>query len=197
MNYYPLFRVRLWNNGMRCMSFDILMEFAIYLNQKQSDCHKMKSKHIDWTLGLKSDHWVWPWSWPWPWIYKVKRGICYISAKKWSDCHEMKSKHIEWPLGLTLVMTLTLNLQGQIWNLLYAYTLGQNDPIATKQNKNECMDWTKVRCKDLLDSDQGDFRCRCPVDLSSIILALNASSRVSKSFVLYVLCTEAKVYCPS
>ena len=29
----------------------------------------MKSKHIDWTLGLK---WVWPWPWPWPWILKVK-----------------------------------------------------------------------------------------------------------------------------
>ena len=25
MNYYPLFRVRSWNNGMRCMSFYILM----------------------------------------------------------------------------------------------------------------------------------------------------------------------------
>ena len=25
MNYYPLFRVRSWNNGMRCMSFDILV----------------------------------------------------------------------------------------------------------------------------------------------------------------------------
>ena len=26
MNYYPLFRVRSWNNCMRCMSFDILKE---------------------------------------------------------------------------------------------------------------------------------------------------------------------------
>ena len=25
MNYYPLFRVRSWNNGVRCMSFCILM----------------------------------------------------------------------------------------------------------------------------------------------------------------------------
>ena len=25
MNYYPLFRVRSWNNGMRCMSLNILM----------------------------------------------------------------------------------------------------------------------------------------------------------------------------
>ena len=27
MNYYPLFRVRSWNNGMRCMSFYILTDF--------------------------------------------------------------------------------------------------------------------------------------------------------------------------
>ena len=26
MNYYPLFRVRSWNNGMRCMSFYILLK---------------------------------------------------------------------------------------------------------------------------------------------------------------------------
>ena len=26
INYYPLFRVRSWNNGIRCMSFDIIIE---------------------------------------------------------------------------------------------------------------------------------------------------------------------------
>ena len=41
----------------------------------------MKSKHNDWSLGLKCDHWVWPWPWPWPWIFMVKYRICYISAK--------------------------------------------------------------------------------------------------------------------
>ena len=29
MNYYPLFRVRSWNNGMRCISFYILMGSVI------------------------------------------------------------------------------------------------------------------------------------------------------------------------
>ena len=53
----------------------------LYLSQKWSDCHETKSKHIDWTLGLKCDHRVWPWPWPWPWIFKVKYRICYISAK--------------------------------------------------------------------------------------------------------------------
>ena len=71
----------------------------LYLCQKWSDCHEMKSEHIDWTLGLKCDHQIWPWPWPWPWIFKVKYEIGYISAK-WSDCHEMKSEHIYWTLGL-------------------------------------------------------------------------------------------------
>ena len=31
---------------------------------------------------------------------------------------------------------------------------------------------TKVRCKDLLDSDRGDFRCRRAVDSSSSISSL-------------------------
>ena len=53
----------------------------LYLSQKWSDCHETKSKHINWTQGLKCDHQVWPWPWPWPSIFKVKYGICYISAK--------------------------------------------------------------------------------------------------------------------
>ena len=32
MNYYPLFRVRSWNNGVRCMSFYILMYGTVCLN---------------------------------------------------------------------------------------------------------------------------------------------------------------------
>ena len=46
-----------------------------------SYCLETKSKHIDWTLGLKCDHRVWPWPWPWPWIFEVKYGISCISAK--------------------------------------------------------------------------------------------------------------------
>ena len=54
----------------------------LYLSQKWSDCHETKSKHIDWTLGLKCDHQVWPWPWALPWIFKVNYGICCISIKK-------------------------------------------------------------------------------------------------------------------
>ena len=34
MNYYPLFRVRSWNNGVRCMTFCILMTTVSKLIQK-------------------------------------------------------------------------------------------------------------------------------------------------------------------
>ena len=66
----------------------------LFLSQKWFDCLETKSKRIDWTLGLKWDHKVWPC------IFKVKYGICYVSAKKWSDCHETKSKHIIQNIGI-------------------------------------------------------------------------------------------------
>ena len=51
-----------------------------YLNQKWCDCHEMKSKHIDWILGIKCNHWVWPWPWPRPWIFKVRLWNSHISG---------------------------------------------------------------------------------------------------------------------
>ena len=133
-------------------------------------CHKTHWKVLWWIenfLGFLK------WSWPWPWIFKVKYGICYVSAKK--DAIATKRKAIisidvkasnvtiefdlghdldlefsrsnmqfaisqpkmvrlprneqqtywlnlgtqMWPLDLTLAITLTLNFQGQICNLLY------------------------------------------------------------------------------
>ena len=80
----------------------------LYLSQKWSDCREMKSKHIDWTLGLKCDHRVWPWPWPWLWIFKVKYRICYISAKNGpiatkpnanisNELQGLKCDHWIWP----------------------------------------------------------------------------------------------------
>ena len=51
-------------------------------------------------------------------IFKVKHGICYISAKngpittklKTNISIELKASNVTW--GLTLAMTLTLNFQG-------------------------------------------------------------------------------------
>ena len=156
------------------LDHDLDLEFS---SQTWFNCHETKSKHIDWTQGLKCDHMVWPWPWPWPWIwnFKVKYGNCYISTKNcpiatkrktnisielkaskvtmgfdlghdldlefsrsnmeiaisqpkmvWlprneKQTYRLNSRPQRWPWGLTLAMTLTLNFQGQIWNLLYLY----------------------------------------------------------------------------
>ena len=94
----------------------------LYLNQKWSDCHGTKIKHIGWNLGLKCDHRLWPWLWSWPWIFNVKYGICYIAANivrlpRNEKQYRLNSRPQTWPSGLTLSMTLTLNFQ--IYNLLY------------------------------------------------------------------------------
>ena len=85
----------------------------LYLNQKSSDCHKTKSKHIDLTPDIKCDQWVWPWPWPWH-----------------------------------------MNFQGKMWSEHLV---------------------TKVRCKDLPDSDRGYFRWRRAVDSSSFLMHWNDS----------------------
>ena len=116
----------------------------LYLGQKWSDCHETKSKHIDWTLCLKCNHRDWPWPWPWPWIFKVKYEIYYILAKNGPIAMKQKANiSIEllcqmWSSDLTLAMTLTLNFQGQIWNLLY---LGQQWSDC-HETKSKHIDWT-------------------------------------------------------
>ena len=79
-------KAQMWPSGLT-LAMTLTLNFQgqiwnlLYLSQKWSDCHETKSKHIDWTLGLKCDHRVWPWPWPRPSIFKVKYGISYISAK--------------------------------------------------------------------------------------------------------------------
>ena len=100
----------------------------------------MKSKYIDWILGLKCDHWVWPWSWPWPWIFKVKYRICSISAKN-------------GPISTKQKANISIEFQGfkfghQVWpwpwpwpwicRVKYgiSYISAKSGPIATELKEN-------------------------------------------------------------
>ena len=57
---------QMWPSGLT-LAMTLTLNFQgqiwnlLYLSQKWSDCHETKSKHIDWTPGLKCDQWVWPW----------------------------------------------------------------------------------------------------------------------------------------
>ena len=124
-------RPQMWPPGLT-LAMTLTLNFQgqiwnmLYHSQKWYDCHETKSKHVDWTQDLKCDHRVWLWPWSWPWIFKVKYGICYIAAKngpiamkRQANIYRLNYRPQMWPSDLTWAMTLTLNFQGQIWNLLY------------------------------------------------------------------------------
>ena len=91
-------RPQIWPWGLT-LAMTLTLEFQgqiwnlLYLSQKWSDCHETKSKHIDWTPGLKCDQWVWPWPWPRPLNFEGQM----------------------WPWPFTTHMTLTMDFNGQIF----------------------------------------------------------------------------------
>ena len=115
----------------------------LYLSQKWSDCHEMKSKHMDWILGLKWGRWVWPWPWPWPWIFKVKYVICYISAKNGPIGTKRKANKSSPQICDHWDSPSPWSWPGII-KVKYGicYILWQNDLIATKQ---KMMYWLNTR----------------------------------------------------
>ena len=173
----------MWPSGLTLamtltLNFQGPMRNWLYLCQKWSDCHETKSKHINWTLGLKCDHQIWPWPWPWPWIFKVKYGICYISTKSGPITTKQKANISIWTLGLKCDNGFDLGHDIDVWIFKVICDL---DHLVTN-----------VRCKDLPDSDRGDFRCRRAVDSSSLhviyecsINMINVISLVLKILIVY------------
>ena len=58
MNYYPLFRVRSWNNGMRCMYFYILIHSCITLARKMASSPSLSklTRHEMWKQVYINTH---------------------------------------------------------------------------------------------------------------------------------------------
>ena len=55
MNYYPLFRVRSWNNGVSCMSFCILSSSTTMLLWDCWNCKRIRRILISWSGNQLSD----------------------------------------------------------------------------------------------------------------------------------------------
>ena len=153
-------RPQMWPSGLT-LAMTLTLNFQgqiwnlLYLSQKWCDCHETKSKHIDWSQGLKYDHQILPWPWHWHWIFKVKYGIGYISAR--NSLIVMKRK-------------ANTSIELQASNVTNGFDLDHDLDIWIFKVKCDLDHLvTKVRCKDLPDSDQGDFRCRRAVNSSSYL----------------------------
>ena len=169
---------QMWSSGLT-LSMTLTLNFqgqiwnSLYLSQKWCDCHETKSKHIDWSQGLKCDHRVWPWPWPWLLIFKVKYGICYISA---TNC---------------LIVTkrkANISIELQASNVTNGFDLGHDLDIWIFKVKCDFDHLvTKVRCKDLPDSNRGDFRCRRAVDSSCLVIGVSGTPW-NKSYLIRTEC---------
>ena len=115
--YWLISRPQMWPSGLT-LDMTLTLNFQgqiwnwLYLCQKWSDCHKTKSKHIDWTLGLKCDHHL-TLAVTLTLNFQGEIWIFIYLNQNWPDSHETKSKHIDlnsrpqiWPMDLTLAMTL-------------------------------------------------------------------------------------------
>ena len=149
LNFLLNSRPQMWSSGLT-LAMTLILNFQgqiwnfLYLGHKCCDCHAMKSKHIDWSQGLKCDHRVWPWPWPWPWIFKVKYGISYISIKSGLIATKQKAN---------------VSIELQASNVTNGFDLGHDLDIWIFKVKCDLDHLvTKVRCKDLPDSDRGDFQ---------------------------------------
>ena len=116
----------------------------LYLSQKLSDCHETQSKHIDWTLGIKCDHRVWPWPWPWPRFFKVKYGMCYISAKNGPIATKQKANiSIEiWGPNVTIGFDLDHDLDLDFSRSNMEFAISQPKMFRLPRNKKQTYRWT-------------------------------------------------------
>ena len=145
-------RAQMWPLGMT-LAMTLTLNFQgqiynlLYLSQKWSDFHETKSKHINWTLGLKCNHQVRPGPWPWPWIFKVKYRICHISAKNGPiatkrkanisiELQGLKCDHQVWPWPWPWPWIFKFKVKYGI-----SYISSKSGPIATKR-KSKYINWT-------------------------------------------------------
>ena len=123
-------RPQMWPSGLN-LAMTLTLNFQgqiwnlLYLSQKWSYCHKMKSKYIDSTLGLKCDHQFWLCPWPWLEFSRVDKKFAISQPKvvqlpqNEKQIYRLNSRPQMWPMGLTITMTWSLtwslNFQGQVW----------------------------------------------------------------------------------
>ena len=108
-----------------------------YRSQIWSYCHETESKHIDWSKSLKCDQWVWPW--PWPWIFKVKYGICNISAKNGLIATKQKANILidSKASNVTIGFDLDHDLDHEFSRSNMEYTISQPKMVQLSWNEKQ------------------------------------------------------------
>ena len=140
-----------------------------YISKKWFDCHKTKSKHINWTLGLKRAHRVWPW----PWNFKFKYGICYISAKN-------------GPIAMKRKANILIDLKTS--NVTIEFDLGHNLALEiARSNMEFAISQPKVVW--LLQNEKQSYRLNTRPQMwpTGLTLAMTLTFEFSRSNVIFTV----------
>ena len=110
------------------------------IKQEWSDCHEIKSNHIDWTLSITCDHRNWLLPWSWHLIFKIKYLICKVL---WQD-YPIATR---WKINVS-ILTLGLKCSHHLWpwswpwlrisevKFLNSCISGMSGPIGAKRKRN-------------------------------------------------------------
>ena len=154
--------------------------FWPYLRNGWSDWCETKRKCIGWILGTLCDLDLWPHSWPWPWIFQGQISKYLYLRNCWSDWCERKRGQLIWCWAnyMTLPFDHTHDLD------LWVEISRSESEIALSHEWDGQLTWnekdashpfltmilmivTMVGWADVPDSDWGDLRRWCAVDISS------------------------------
>ena len=176
-----------------CVFFQCQTLFWPYLRNGWSDWCETKRKCIGWILDTICDLDLWPHWWPWPWMFQGQISKELYRRNCWSDWCEMKRKWVIWYWAdcMTLPFDHNHNLDlgvsrseseialSQKWG--GRWTMNEKDGshpvILTSSMILTCV--TMVGSADVPDSDRGDFRCRCAVDISGLTMSPWYSGMIS------------------
>ena len=155
--------------------------FWPYLRNGWSNWCETKRKCIGWILGTICDLDLWPPSWPWPWMFQGQisknsstyRIVGLIDVKwkgsdliwYWANCMTLPFDHTH---------DLDLGVSRSESEIALSQELGSQLTMSEKDASHPFMTMiltyvTMVGWADVPDSDRGDFRRRCAVDISSLI----------------------------
>ena len=115
---------------------------------------------------------VWSWWWPKPSNTKVKYGICCISTKNYSIAMKwiwISIEHLASNVAISFDLGHDLDLGFSRSNFIIAVSQKWQGWLTLSVIHNHDRDLlvTKVRCQVLTESDRGDLRFWCAVDLTS------------------------------
>ena len=93
----------------------------LYLSQKWPDCHETKSKHINWTQGLKCDIDLWLHTWPWPWIAVISEweGRLTLNTGGGSRSFMTTTVTIWWPRSDVRICQIITAVISDVTHLVY------------------------------------------------------------------------------